>query len=112
MQRVTLTHTFNSHHSTSKNNNYVKSDKNTNILVDPVLIDRPDRGNVGCQQLGQRNVLVAGTRANQTGLTDRRVADDDALDQLLVGLLIVHHPVDFGRCTSNQPIGQSLVRGR
>jgi len=36
-------------------------------------------------------VLVAGPGADQSGLSDCRVAHDHALDQLLMRLLIVHH---------------------
>lgn len=63
----------------------------THILVDPILVDSPDRGHVSGQELRQWHVLVAGPGADQSGLSDCRVTHDHALDQFLVRLLIVHH---------------------
>lgn len=63
----------------------------THILVDPILVNSPDRGHVSGQELRQWHVLVAGSGADQSGLSDCRVTHDHALDQFLVRLLIVHH---------------------
>lgn len=70
-----------------------------NILVDPVLVNGPDGWHMRVEQLGQRDVLVAGPGANQPRLADGRVADEDTFYQLLVWLFVVHPsmPVGGGR---------------
>lgn len=61
------------------------------LFVDAVLVNRPDGGHVSVEQLGERQFLVARSGANETGLADGRVADHDALDQLLVRQFVIHH---------------------
>lgn len=62
----------------------------TYVFVDAVLVDGPHGGHMGGEQLLERHSLVARPGADEPRLADGRVADHDALDELLVGLLIIH----------------------
>jgi len=62
----------------------------TYVFVDAVLVDSPHGGHMGGEQLLEWNPLVASPGADEPRLADGRVADHDALDELLVGLLIIH----------------------
>lgn len=79
----------------------------THVLVHPVLIDGPYRRHVSRQQLRQRHVLVTGPGTDQPGFTDCCVADDHALDQLLVWLLIIHNPLPRPRTSALIAAGTS-----
>jgi len=61
------------------------------IFVDAVLVDGPDGWHVGAEQLRKGHLLVAGAGADEASLAHRGVAHQHALDQLLVGLLIIHY---------------------
>lgn len=62
----------------------------THLLVYPVLVDGPDGGHVGVEQLAEGDLLLAGPGADEARLAHRVVPDQDALDELLVRLLVVH----------------------
>jgi len=62
----------------------------THVLVNAVLVDGPDGGHVSGEQLLEGDPFVAGPGADEARLADGRVADHDALDEFLVGLLIIH----------------------
>ena len=65
--------------------------KTTYLFVNTILIDGPDSGHVRVEQLGQRDFLVAGSGADEPGLANGRIADDDAFHQFLIRQLVIHH---------------------
>ena len=54
----------------------------THIFVEPVLVDGPDRGHVGVEELRQRGPPVARPGTDEPGLAHGVVAHQHALDQL------------------------------
>ena len=45
------------------------------LLVDPILVDGPDRRNVGVEKLGQRGLLPASSCTDETGFANGIVAN-------------------------------------
>ena len=60
------------------------------LLVDPVLVDGPDGGDVRVEELPERHLLAAGARADQPGLPHSVVPHQHAFHQLLDGVSRVH----------------------
>ena len=75
----------------------------TDLFVYPVLVDGPDCGYVGGEELWERHPLVAGPGTDQPGLPHRVVAHQDTFHQLRPRLFVVH--LNYG----NYEISQSLL---
>ena len=74
----------------------------TDLFVYPVLVDGPDCGYVGGEQLGERHPLVAGPGTDQPGLPHRVVPNQHAFHQLLERVSGVHASFMRNTCFCNK----------
>ena len=65
-------------------------DNSTNLFVHPVLVNGPDSGNMSVEELGQSNLLIASSGADESRLAHSIVPHQHTLHQLSPGLLILH----------------------
>ena len=60
------------------------------LFVHSVLVNGPDCGDMGAEQLGQTNLLITGSGADEPCLPHSVVSYQNTLDQLSAGLFILH----------------------